>query len=294
MTRALIILLACCGGSTSPAAQTGGPPAAFVAVPSPGDLQVATVEGRPVWGGCVADQIARTPSLTREAALAQCIDLELLAKAAEDTHLATDREVVDATRTALVRRLMDAFEAKYPDAASLRTQIDELFAKVGTTTRPELRGSFHVLVSVPEKASAELDAAARHTAEQIYQKLANQTGLFTQQLREAAEGIKAPAGATIELGEVPRTAKDNTGKAPEYIGSLFAIPEVGRVALVRTKLFGYHILLLTELQPEAPVERAQVFVGLRRQVFVQYVNELMKGTKAEVHAELLAPPGEAP
>ncbi len=278
-----MILLACCGGSPAQVTQTGGPPAAFVATPSAGDVQVATVDGRPVWGGCVADQIARTPSLTRQDALAQCIDLELLARAAEDKQLATDREVIDATRTALVRRLMDAFEAKYPDADSLRTQIDEMFAKAGTTTRPELRGSFHILVGVPEKASAEIDAAARRTAEQIYQKLANQTGLFTHQVREAAEGVKAPDGTTIEIGEVPKMPKDNRGRAPEYVGGLFAISEVGRVALVRTKLFGYHIILLTEVLPEAAIERAQVFAGLRRQLFVGYVNELMKSTKTEVY-----------
>ncbi|MEQ1736962.1 MAG: hypothetical protein ABL886_11245, partial [Rhodoglobus sp.] len=61
-----------------------------------------------------------------------------------------------------------------------------------------------------------------------------------------------------------------------------------------TKQFGYHIILLTELDPEAPIERDQVFAGLRRQLFVQYVGELLKGTKAEVHPELLAPPEGAP
>lgn len=294
MRAAAMILLASCGGSSAPAPQTGGPPAAFVAVPAAGDVQVASVDGRPVWGGCVADQIARTPSLTRDAALAQCIDLELLALAAEGKQLASDREVVDATRTALVRRLVDAFEAKYPDADSLRTQIDEAFAKAGTMTRPELRGSTHILVGVPETASADVDAAARRTAEQIYQRVANQTGMFPAQLHEAIAGIQAPAGTTVEIGDVPRTPKASRNIAPEYVGALFAISEVGRAALVRTKQFGYHIILLTELEPEATIERAQVFAGLRRQLFLQYVNELMKGTTAEIHADLLAPPEAAP
>lgn len=294
MRAAAMIMLASCGGGSVPAAQTGGPPAAFVAVPAAGDVQVATVDGRPVWGGCVADQIARTPSLTRDAALAQCIDLELLAQVAEQRQLATDREVVDATRTALVRRLMDAFEAKHPDADSLRTQIDEMFAKAGTTTRPELRGSFHILVAVPEHASPDVDTAARRAAEQIYQPLANRTGLFPEDLRQAAQGVTAPTGTTLEVGDVPKAPKDNRSRAPEYVGSLFAISEVGRVALVRTKAFGYHIILLTELEPAAPIEREQVFAVLRRQLFLQYVGELMKASKTEVHGELLAPPKGAP
>lgn len=289
-----MLVLASCGGSSAPAPQTGGPPAAFVAVPAAGDIQVASVDGRPVWGGCVADQISRWPELTRERALAQCIDLELLALAAEQKQLASDREVVDATRTALVRRLMDAFEAKYPDVDSMRTQIDEMFAKAGTSTRPELRSSTHILVGVPEHASGDVDAVARRTAEQIYQQLANQTGLFPVHLREAIAGVTAPTGVTIEIGDVPKTPKANRNIAPEFIGALFAITEVGRAALVRSKQFGYHIILLTELEPAAPIEREQVFAGLRRRLFLEYVNELLKGTKTEVHADLLAPPKEAP
>ena len=61
-----------CGGSSAPAPvpsvalSTISPPA------SPADLEVARVNGRSVWGSCVAAQLGRgAPS--RQAALDQCI-----------------------------------------------------------------------------------------------------------------------------------------------------------------------------------------------------------------------------
>lgn len=285
-----MLLLACCGGSATPPAPISGPPAAMVAVPAAGDVQVATVDGRPVWGSCVAAQLQRFPSLTRRAALDQCIDFELLARAAEGRDLATDREVVDATRTALVRRLVDAFEAKYPDPDSLRAQIDEVLGDPRTaTTRPEMRASFHVLYHLDDRATEATRTAARQAAEQLYQQLGAETGLFPDQLRAAADKIAVPANVTLEIGDYYAVPKDNTQTAPEYVGALFAIPEVGRVSPVVKTQYGYHVILLTEIQPEAALERTQVFAGLRRNLFVQYVNELTKQTRTEVHPELLEP-----
>src|SRR5688500_1194279 len=111
--RWLLVFAIACGGSKSPSAPApSGPPASFIAAPARDDVQVATVNGRPVWGSCVTGQGAR--GATRDEALAQCIDFELLAQAAEARGLAVDPDVVLATRTALVSQLVAReYEDKY-------------------------------------------------------------------------------------------------------------------------------------------------------------------------------------
>src|SRR5687768_16245068 len=100
MRRLLVTLLAACGGSTAPPPAPSGPPAAFQPTPAPDDMQVATVNGKPVWGSCVAAQASR--GVSKQMALQQCIDFELLAQAAEARGFATDPDVHVETREALV------------------------------------------------------------------------------------------------------------------------------------------------------------------------------------------------
>ena len=98
--RSLVLAFAtACGSSKAPPPAPSGPPAPTIAPAARGDVQVATVDGRPVWGSCVTAQVAR--GATREEGLRQCVDFELLAEAAEHRDFATDPEVVHATRAAL-------------------------------------------------------------------------------------------------------------------------------------------------------------------------------------------------
>lgn len=292
MRASLVFLIACGGGSSGPATPSG-PPAQLVATPAPGDVQVATVEGRPVWGGCVADQIKRFPKLTRKQALDQCIDLELLAQAAEARQLATHHEVVEATRATLVRRLLDQFASLYPDPDSMRAQIDDVYRQVGTTTRPEIRSSWHLLVKVDKTAPQPAQDAARRAADQVYTRLKDETGLFPHALEEAKAALGS-AATNVEVQNVGPMEKDPTRWAPEYVGAVFGIPDVGRVSPVIQTQFGFHVILLTELTPETPVSREQVFGGLRRRAFISFVDELMKKATTEVHPELLDPPEGTP
>lgn len=270
-----------CGSSAGPVAiQPEGPAAALIAVPAPDDVQVATVDGRPVWGSCVADQIKREPKLTRQAALDQCIAFELLAQKAD--RFKTDREVSDATRAVLVQRLLDAFEAKYPDPDSLRAQIDDMFNKAGTTTRPELRASYYALIHLEGNQPADKLEAGRKAAEQLYAKLATETGLFPDHVRAATADIALPADMKFEFADYGAIARDNRKTVPEYVGALFGISEVGRVAPVVKTTYGFQVILLTELKPAVEIEREQVFAGLRRQLFVQFVGDLMKTHTIEV------------
>lgn len=284
-----LFLVVACGGSSGPVTASG-PPAASIAVPGPDDVQVATVNGRPVFGSCVADQIKRTPTLTKQIALQQCVDLELLAQTAETRQLATTSEVIDATRTALVRRLLDAFEARYPDPESMRTEIDAMYKQVGSTSIPERRLAHHALAKADKKASEAEHAAARQAAERLYQRLKDEVGLFPPNLYEAVAAEKAATGAKFVIEELSST-RDDPRWAAEFRGAMFGIPEVGRVSPVFKTDYGYHVVLLVELTPETPVTRQQVFDGLRRQLFVKFIDELLSKSNVQV-ADQLGPPAE--
>src|SRR5262245_24622681 len=104
MKHPFLLVLVACGSSKAPAPPTPtGPPAAWLPTPAADDVQVATVNGKPVWGSCVTAQGAHAAS--KQDALKQCIDFELMAQAADARGLATDPDVALATRTALVSQL---------------------------------------------------------------------------------------------------------------------------------------------------------------------------------------------
>ena len=93
MRATLLLAIAACGGSSGPSPV---PPPASSARPAPlviatprltdGDVEVARVNGRPVWSSCVATQAAGAGSAEqlRRDALDQCIAFELLAQARAD------------------------------------------------------------------------------------------------------------------------------------------------------------------------------------------------------------------
>ena len=80
--RWLVVFAVACSGSKAPPPPTpSGPAASLTATAAHDDVQVATVNGRPVRGSCVTEQAAR--GATRDDALKQCIDFELMAQVAE-------------------------------------------------------------------------------------------------------------------------------------------------------------------------------------------------------------------
>src|SRR5262245_17970595 len=108
--------VAACSGAPDPASTPRAAQAVSLVAPARGsdDVVVAQVNGRPVWGSCVAAQLQRMPAATRDGALRECVDFELLAQAAETRGLAAQAEVTDETRRALVSRLVETgFEDRH-------------------------------------------------------------------------------------------------------------------------------------------------------------------------------------
>jgi hypothetical protein len=261
---------------------------------SEADVVVAEVNGRPIWGSCVTEQAARGAT-DRGAALAQCVEFELLAQAAEQRGLATDPGVVEATRTAMVSELVAAeFEARYQKPADLGATIDKLLDKnQWRLHRPDLRASTYVRAVVPPGATPEIDARARQLADAVADELAAETGLFPSHLRDAMDRHAKGTGIEIQtqdLTQVPRTASFET----PYLEALFAIPEVGRVSKPVQTRRGWDVILWTGGLPpyEMPREALalEVFPELRRAQFGVWVTQLIRsgGIAIEIDQAALA------
>ncbi|MBA3459927.1 MAG: hypothetical protein H0T46_08195 [Deltaproteobacteria bacterium] len=285
----LALVGSACGGGTEPAPAPAARAIGTIApAASSDDLQVATVNGRPVWGSCVAAQIARGAAKAKAEALDQCVGFELMAQEAERRGLSTDASVADATRSAMVNRLVEtAFEDTYTTPESLGAPMTKwLDDNARRMHRPELRTSTYARLVVPKDASPEVEAKARQVAEKIAAEVTGETGLFSVNLEDIAKRIAAGSGVTIEVADgklMPRASLD-----PAYGDALFALPDVGRASgAVRTP-WGWDVILYTSGLPAKESTReelaAERFPDMRRQTFQAWVNQLIKqhGIKIEL------------
>jgi hypothetical protein len=301
--RAAVVcmLVACGGGSTPPPARSG--PAAQVVAPAAGadDAIVAEVAGRPVWGSCVAAQAAAR-HLDRAAALRECVDFELLAQAADARGLASDREVGEATRAALVNRLVELdFESRYRSPGDAPSQIDRVIQQNPLLmNRPERRASTYVRFETCGRAtcikcrpgdqveplckgvvkppSPELDAEAHALADKVYAELGQATGLFPENLIDTATRLSA--GAKVVLAHDDFKPEMRSGIVQPYRDALFGIPEVGRIAAPVHTTWGWDVILWSDVQPAKMYTRdeaaVEIFPELRRQLFLRWCDKLEK------------------
>jgi hypothetical protein len=292
MTRWFLIVAACgaCGSSAPPVPAPVGPPAALVAAPAPGDAIVARVNGRPVFASCVA---AQGRGKTVKAGLDDCVAFELMAQEAERRGDDRDRDVVLATKTALVSKLVaTTYEDTSKDPAALPDWQKFLDKWQAGVKHEQYRASTYVRVPVPAKAPADADAQARALAEQIAAALAPERGLMSAQVRAIVERI-TPALVKCRLETTTPCYDDidpfaEGGLEEHYGPALFAIPEVGRASpVVRTK-WGWDIIIWTEDVPATnppPGEIADKLLPLYKQShFGTWVREIEKslGVKVEL------------
>lgn len=286
------IAIAACGGASAPPVASG-PPAALVAAPaSADDVVVATVEGRPVYGSCVAAQAARF-QLSAVAARAQCIDFELLAQAAERRGLATAREVVDATHAVLAGKVARGYEQTLVSPSDFGAAWDKVTkAAIYKHKHLEYRASAFVAVMLPRKPAPTptAEASARALAEQIAAAVAGETGLLPPHLRALAERAapghpivaateSLPPG-TLAYQVVPPLRQHATHFDWDYLDALFAIPELGRASpAVRTET-GWNVIAWTGVVPAAepsPDELVRALLpDVQQKYFPIWVGQLAK------------------
>ncbi|MBS1123887.1 MAG: hypothetical protein H6Q90_6115 [Deltaproteobacteria bacterium] len=280
-----------CGGSPDVQPRPVGPPAALVAAASgPDDLVVAQVAGRPVWSSCVAAQARRDTTQRpvedkRTAALRECIDFELLAQAAEARGLASDPEVINAARTALVSRVVETgFEDLYRTPADLRAQIDAtIAANQRAMLRAERRLSTFARVELAKDASPETEAAAHALADQIHDALAARSGLFARDLHELVDARAKTTKLPLKVFDFKLSARNEFEDV--FGDALFAL-EVGRISPPTRTPQGWDVILLTELVPSKQYTREEVetivFPELRRKQFLAWASQLVQSLGIEI------------
>ena len=293
--RAFALLLVACGGSSGPAPAPRAAPS-VVATPrlTAEDLEVARVNGRPVWSSCVATQArviaaaSRTPDQLRQAALDQCVAFELLAQVAETRGLAAAREVADATRAASVNRLVETdFEQRYRTPDDIKPLIDLVMKRNEWRMHLiQLRGSTFARFVVPKEAPPALDARAHALADQLAAEFAGQTGLYGVHLTDAARRIAAGSGIELETTDVKPMHQDDL--VEPYAAALYAIPEVGRSSPAVRTPWGWDVVLWTGgVEPKETSREelvAEIFPEARRRQFQLWVTQL--GKRLGVHIEI--------
>ncbi|MGE0551244.1 MAG: peptidylprolyl isomerase [Kofleriaceae bacterium] len=281
LRRALLLasaLAGACGSDAPPPPPASPPRASLIATPaSADDLEVARVNGRPVWGSCVAGQLARAhdtapTAADLRAALDECIGFELLAQTAESRGMANDPEANDAARTMLVSRMITTgFEDRYQRPEDLRERLDLwITANEGLLRRPELRACTYVRIEVKKDAAPDVDQRARQLAERVASELRTRTGLFGTDLSETARRLGQGSDLVIQSGDVPARPRVGhplkmngrmvllEGLEPSFGTALFEIPEVGRISPAIRTPWGWDVIMLTAVLPEEVSTRDQL------------------------------------
>ena len=271
-----------CGGSSEPTQRAGTGVSAIATQQGAGDVVVAQVNGRPVWGSCVT---AQSKGKAKQAALDECVAFELLAQAAEQRGLQTDPEVVDATRTALVNRVVEVgFEDRFKSPADMADILAKHVERnKDKLARPELRASIYA--RLPDQ-TAEPPAKLVELAA----KLRDETGLMAPQFKAIANEV---------FGDVKYQSEDvglfpKANLVDEYANALFDIKEIGRIypKPVRSK-FGWDVILMTNMLPAKTYTReeaaAEAFPEVRTAYFNAWVDQVARslGVKIDIDRKQL-------
>ena len=236
----------------APPPVTVQPPVATRADPA-GRAVVATVDGEPIYGDCVAAQAAAF-GIDARAALDQCVEFELLAQEAARRGLADDPDVAHAARTEMVRALVDADytptidePADIPDA-DLRALWDRKIRHL--YNKPERRRATYCRVPIRDRLrGTPADDRARAIAARIHDAM----GSRIDGERFAAVCLEA-GGDRAELPRQPLKPFAPDGQFPggrnvkEFADAAFSVPPLRPAAPVRTR-WGWDIVLTTEVLP---------------------------------------------
>ena len=249
-------------------------------------LVVAEVDGVEVYDDCVEAQAA-AHQLSLEDAVAECIDFELLAAEAHRRGIALPQSEVDKE---VVRSFIDReFTARFQDPSQLPK--DKLQERFRATRRPEYRYVLHALAKLPPVAADDpREIGLKALIGTLAARFKGRTDVTETELSQAAK--QASAQLLIEEYNFPR----HNRAVEEFAAPVFAMTQAGTViGPVRTK-FGWHVILLTKIQPEQSYDEwaEGTFGELRRRAFEQWVERLIKAHKVDIDEprlpELLAEP----
>jgi hypothetical protein len=284
MRRALwapLLALAACGD-----AAPSRPPATtrtltLEATPAgPDDVIVARVDGRPVWGSCVAAQAAGR-ALTRDAALDECVALEVAAQEAERRGLAASPDVLEEADRVMAAALVDReVTDKVTSVADLPASLVEGVWKKNAwrAHRLEYRGSFFARIEVSQAEGTPADLAAGAAARAAYATLEGRRDLFPADVEAAMRATAGPGMKVTAAGLEPATHGEGSRLQAYYNEPLFALDAIGEVTPPVRGPYGWDLILYTRRID--PLERsrdevlAELFPALRVRWFLQWAHSL--------------------
>jgi hypothetical protein len=282
----LLVTAAACGDDRAPAPPRRGPTLpSLVATPAgPADLVVATVDGRPVYGSCVAAQVR--PGVDRRAALDECVALELAAQEAERRGLHQAADVAEETTRVLAAALVDrAFTAKYRTVADLPAQlVEDVFKRnAGRLKRDEYRSTFYARVDELGPQGTPADRAAQEAAHDAARRLAGRDDLFPSDVEAAVKASLRP-GQTMSVGTPEPTVSWGI-LLPYYRDPVFALTAIGQLTPPARGPYGWDLILYTDRLPALTQTRAQIldelFPRLRMRWFQMWTSELERALGVE-------------
>ncbi len=240
------------------------------AVAPPSDAVVATVNGRSIFASCVRIQ-AEAHNLSREDALQECIDFELLAEAAHEAGTQADPDVQSAAKQELVRTFIEErYSVRGPEdipADLVKKLWDQV--NVPRYNHPELRAIAFCRIPLTAEQGPESQEYKVGLAfiESVYEKLRDTRNLEKDDLFEPCwkphyedAGVHALKLNTFKL-------HPKSGYMPVFRESVFGAQEAGVVLPPVYSQYGIDLMLITELIPEKTSTFEEVEPELRTALF---------------------------
>lgn len=222
---------------------------------------VARVNGVPVYADCVAAQVENDRAKTKQDALQQCIDFELLAQEAVRRGFVTGRDLVEVRKREAVRAFIETDFAPSFDSPEDVPEEDLRRAYERAKPRyvhPELRRVTYVRAMYPKNTppGTPEDLAARHMINEVYQALKGPRVFAWRLPRYDLE--------LDQLRFLARRATDNRIGIPEqadftfkrwgpvhesFRKPSFEIPRPGMISPPVRTPWGWDIILLLDIIP---------------------------------------------
>jgi peptidyl-prolyl cis-trans isomerase C len=264
--------------------------------PTPEAFAVAEVNGDTIWDVDVARHAAARHLGAREA-LAELIDLQLLAQEAYRRGLASAPEVAEARQQARARALIRAgFESEFKSPADVpESDLDlvwsnqKVYLRFNHQQYNEVR---FVRVDVKKDASPAEVALARREADTIHDAVVAAHPETKEAFGDAA--IEAGHNLGLNLQALDHSATKG-GTVPEFLEVAFALQHPGDISPVSRTPWGWDILYLYNIRPEihetkeqaTPELRKLIFDESRRRAFLRWSDELLRKARITRHDELL-------
>jgi hypothetical protein len=260
-------------------------------IPVSSDEIVATVDGRPIFAGAVAQQ-ARARGVDARTALADLIDAEVLAGAAHARGLDRSLEAQLAARGALARRfLQEGFEKEVTPANVPMELVRKFFMRNQPyLNHDEYVDVWHILVLTHKDFTDEQRAAARAYASELAKRGKGKT---VDEFKALATEAHAAGRTDVDDAHEVVTERDGWTQKSFSHGAFDQLKKPGDTCVVETS-FGAHALYLVRYLPpvHTPLEKAEpelrrgVFASeFQKREFARVMDELMTRHKIELHQD---------